>query len=260
MRIGYENGDPERVYARVAGRLADLSGLRVGELRVEEDDVRELLTAQLTEAGGMTLPARSLSEGTLRFLALCVLLEDPSVTGLLCMEEPENGIHPANVEAMVDLVRDLAVDARDEPGPDNPFRQVIINTHSPYVVQLVDKDDLLFADGARAGRIARQWPTVAPPGGHLARCSRSRGACRVKAGHPSVPHEPARCAYHAGDHRVIIRVLFIGEGTSDSGIATHILRIVTDNGHSAVITDPLVDRLQPPPRKTVAESCKPSRI
>lgn len=51
---------------------------------------------------------------------------------------------------------------------------------------------------------------------------------------------------------MIIRVLFIGEGTSDSGIATHILRIVTDNGHSAVITDPLVDRLQPPPRKTVA--------
>ncbi|HEX4831209.1 MAG TPA: AAA family ATPase [Trebonia sp.] len=148
LRIGYQDGDPERVEARVASRLADLSGLRVGELRVDEDDVRELLTVQLTETGGMTLPARSLSEGTLRFLALCVLLEDPSVTGLLCMEEPENGIHPANVEAMVGLVRDLAVDAGEEPGPDNPFRQVIINTHSPHVVQLVDKEDLLFADTA----------------------------------------------------------------------------------------------------------------
>jgi predicted ATPase len=148
QRIGYEDGDPERIYARVAGRLADLSGLKVRKLTVQEDDVRELLTVELTESGGMTLPARSLSEGTLRFLALCVLLEDPSVTGLLCMEEPENGIHPANIGAMVSLVRDLAVDARDAPGPDNPFRQVIINTHSPYVVQLVDPQDLLFADTA----------------------------------------------------------------------------------------------------------------
>lgn len=148
LRIGFEDGDPEHVYARVAGRLADLSGLSVRELKVEEDDAREFLTVQLTEANGMTLPARSLSEGTLRFLALCVLLEDPSVTGLLCMEEPENGIHPANIDAMVDLVRDLAVGPQDAPGNDNPFRQVIINTHSPYVVQLVDPQDLLFADTA----------------------------------------------------------------------------------------------------------------
>jgi hypothetical protein len=31
------------------------------------------------------------------------------------------------------------------PGPDNPLRQVIVNTHSPGVVQLVREDDLLFA-------------------------------------------------------------------------------------------------------------------
>lgn len=147
-RIGHEDGDPDRVYARIAGRLADLSGLNVRALDVEEDDQRELLTVRLTESSGMTLPARSLSEGTLRFLALCVLLEDPSVGGLLCMEEPENGIHPANIDAMVELLRDLAVDAHQAPGDDNPFRQVIINTHSPYVVQLVDPHDLLFADTA----------------------------------------------------------------------------------------------------------------
>ena len=147
-RIGYEDGDPERVYARVVGRLADLSGLKVRTLTVHEDDGRELLTVHLTERSGMTLPARSLSEGTLRFLALCVLLEDPSVTGLLCMEEPENGIHPASIGAMVNLVRDLAVDVDYAPGADNPLRQVIINTHSPYVVQLVDPGDLLFADTA----------------------------------------------------------------------------------------------------------------
>jgi hypothetical protein len=51
---------------------------------------------------------------------------------------------------------------------------------------------------------------------------------------------------------VILRILFIGEGPSDSGISHHIRRVVTEHGHSAVITDPLVDRLPPPPRKTVS--------
>ena len=89
---------------------------------------------------------RALSEGTLRFLALCVLLEDPTLTGLICMEEPENGIHPANLPAMLELVQDLAVDPDLPPDDDNPFRQVVINTHSPGVVQLCDPQDLLLAD------------------------------------------------------------------------------------------------------------------
>jgi predicted ATPase len=65
------------------------------------------------------------------------------------MEEPENGLHPANLEAMVRLVKDLAVDPFLPPGPDNPFRQVIINTHSPAIVQLVEPADLLFATTGR---------------------------------------------------------------------------------------------------------------
>lgn len=141
---------PEDIYARVANRLASLTGVSVRRLRVDADDARELLTIQLEEAPGIELPARSLSEGTLRFLGLCVLLEDPAVQGLICMEEPENGIHPANVPAMVQLAMDLAVDPFDPPGEDNPLRQVIVNTHSPAVVQLVDPQDLLYASTVQA--------------------------------------------------------------------------------------------------------------
>lgn len=46
----------------------------------------------------------------------------------------------------LELVQDLAVDPSQQPGPDNPFRQVLINTHSPGVVQLLSPDDVLFAD------------------------------------------------------------------------------------------------------------------
>ncbi|MEV0807330.1 AAA family ATPase [Micromonospora sp. NPDC050200] len=164
-RIANESGgehhksDPDAVYARVAGRLSDLVGVGVEGVVVELDQVREVFTLFLEERGDLRLPARALSEGTLRFLALCVLLEDPSFTGLICMEEPENGIHPANLPAMLQLVRDLAVDPRDAPGETNPFRQVIVNTHSPWVVQLCDPADLLLADvrprAAGGGRLTR---------------------------------------------------------------------------------------------------------
>jgi predicted ATPase len=136
---------PEDVYARVTNRLAGLAGLDIRSLRVDEDDIRQLFTIVIVDGQERELPARSLSEGTLRYLALCVLLEDPLATGLLTMEEPENGIHPANLDQMVDLVRDLAVDPQEAPGPDNPLRQVIVNTHSPAVVRLVGPEDLLLA-------------------------------------------------------------------------------------------------------------------
>ncbi|MDQ3631177.1 MAG: AAA family ATPase [Actinomycetota bacterium] len=136
---------PVNMYARVASRLSELTGVSLRELDVDADETRELFTLRLVEASGAEIPARSLSEGTLRFLALCVLLEDPDVGGVLCMEEPENGIHPANIPAMLNLLRDLAVDPNEPPGPGNPVRQVVVNTHSPVVVQVVAPDDLLFA-------------------------------------------------------------------------------------------------------------------
>lgn len=133
------------VYTRVANRVAGLAGLDVRAMWVDSDDVRQLLTVVVRDRSGRELPARSLSEGTLRYLALCVLLEDPQSTGVITMEEAENGIHPANLEQVIDLVRDLAVDPTLPPAPDNPLRQVIVNTHSPAVVRVVGEPDLLYA-------------------------------------------------------------------------------------------------------------------
>lgn len=133
----------EDVYAAVASAAAALTDVR--EVNVDFDPHRELLTLQAKLGSGPPLPARALSDGTLRFLALCIISVDAEFGGLVCMEEPENGIHPGRIEAMVDLVRSLAVDPEEPPGPDNPFRQVIVNTHSPYFVRYQSPDDLLLA-------------------------------------------------------------------------------------------------------------------
>jgi predicted ATPase len=151
-RLAHQNGtttlqEPhsENVYSRIANRLAQLID-DVYRVSVDRDEKRELLTLNVMGRDRTPHAARSLSDGTLRFLALAVLEQDPEVQGVLCLEEPENGIHPARISAMLKLLQSIATDAYEPIGPDNPLRQVIVNTHSPTVVQLVDEDTLLAAE------------------------------------------------------------------------------------------------------------------
>lgn len=133
-----------QVFIGLANRLSELTeGVR--SLAVDADERRELLTLLLTDRHGTVHEARALSDGTLRFLALAALEADPEALGLVCLEEPENGIHPQRVLALLRLLQDIAVDPRWPVDPENPLRQVIINTHSPLVAANVPQESLLVA-------------------------------------------------------------------------------------------------------------------
>lgn len=133
-----------QIYSQVGNRLAELID-DVHDLYIDRDDKRELLTLYVKSRDGTPHPARALSDGTLRFLALAILEVDPETQGLLCLEEPENGIHPERIPAMLHLLRDIATDIDEPIGSDNPLRQMIVNTHSPSVVKQVPDDSLLVA-------------------------------------------------------------------------------------------------------------------
>ena len=86
----------------------------------------------LQQRDGKIFSSRVLSEGTLRLLALCIIEYDNKVKGIICYEEPENGIHPFRINAMAHLLYNISTDFSDQHAP---LRQVIINTHSPVVVK-----------------------------------------------------------------------------------------------------------------------------
>ena len=102
------------------------------------------MTLYVRDRDGTPHPARALSDGTLRFLALSVLESDSKMQGVICLEEPENGIHPERIPAILELLMDIAVDTQQSVGIDNPLRQVIVNTHSPVVFQQVPDDSVVF--------------------------------------------------------------------------------------------------------------------
>lgn len=101
------------------------------EVDVIDDNENKQYLIKLKDTDKKEFSSRVLSEGTLRILALCILEYDDKHTGLLCFEEPENGIHPFRIKAMTDLLKDLSVDFNEV---DTPLRQVIVNTHSPVLV------------------------------------------------------------------------------------------------------------------------------
>ena len=142
------NGDV-RVYSQITNRLGELID-DVHGIHIDLDEKRELMTLFVNDRDGTPHPARALSDGTLRFLALSVLESDPKMQGVLCLEEPENGIHPERIPAILKLLMDIAVDTQLPVGDDNPLRQVIVNTHSPVVFQQVPDDSVVFVKATEA--------------------------------------------------------------------------------------------------------------
>ena len=147
-RLQAENQDRD-IYQELANRLSELVD-GVKEINIDKDDKRELFTLMLKFKDGGVFPARSLSDGTLRFVGLSVIELDSKSSGVICLEEPENGIHPQKIDSMIRLLTEIATDTQYPVDHENALRQVIINTHSPIVVQLVPEDSLLVAESKEA--------------------------------------------------------------------------------------------------------------
>jgi len=149
----------EQVFGHIANRLAELID-DVHEVSIDRDQVRELLVLYVKDRGGTSYPAQGLSDGTLRFLALATLELSPDTQSILCLEEPENGIHPERIPSMLQLLEDIAVDVTEPVDDENPLRQVMINTHSPVVVAQVSDESLLMAEAREMVRDGERFNRV----------------------------------------------------------------------------------------------------
>jgi predicted ATPase len=99
--------------------LKDLyEGIHDFDVLVEGGTVQVFFTE-----GDFVVPATRLSDGTLRYLCLLAILCDPEPPPLICIEEPELGLHPDILPKVADLLR-IASERT----------QIIITTHSDILV------------------------------------------------------------------------------------------------------------------------------
>jgi len=172
----------------------------VDDIFVRVDAERQTKTLYLRSRNGVVHEARTLSDGMLRFLALAVIGADVEASGLVCIEEPENGIHPGRVTAILELLKRTVVDPAFAVASDNPLRQIIVNTHAPALVRNVLLDELIIChayrrDGALLSvfsPLQNTWRDA--PAGDAARNNRAVGLGAVFAyldGHSETAWPPS---------------------------------------------------------------------
>lgn len=145
-KIRDETRSNERPSGALADIAADLTSLvsSVRSVVIKDDSESREYSFSLELSDKLQFSSRVISDGTLRLLALLTVLNDPSRKGLLCFEEPENGVHEGRIASLVHLMRD-SVSQDDELGSDAHF-QIIINTHSPAVMNALKASEIVAAE------------------------------------------------------------------------------------------------------------------
>jgi len=90
-------------------------------------------------------PLFQMSDGELAFVALLSLVCAPDDLGgsLVLVEEPENHLHPRLLETLVALLRQVRDEVSDRSVPPS---QIMLTTHSPYLVDQMNLDEILWIE------------------------------------------------------------------------------------------------------------------
>jgi len=88
---------------------------------------------------GQSLRAQQASDGAILFLAILALAHLPQPPTLLLLEEPENGIYPRRLGEVVAMLKEMVHRAEGVR-----FPQIIMSTHSPYVLSFFEPEEVTF--------------------------------------------------------------------------------------------------------------------
>lgn len=133
---------PDGVLADIALDLAALIP-SVRRIDVVNDILQRQYAFNIEFQDQLSFSSRLISDGTLRLLALLTVLNDPERKGSLCFEEPENGVHEGRIPTLVRILREAA--SVDDLA-DGSYFQIILNTHSPVVMENLLDQEIVAAD------------------------------------------------------------------------------------------------------------------
>lgn len=130
--IAWAKSDPEntRVYETILGEmrqlLPNLDAIIVTQARTDKQGI----AFSFRDHNGY-IAAPDLSDGTMFTLGLLCIFNAPQKPQILCIEEPETGLHPRRLRWLFDKMLTLAY-----PPAGQAPTQVILTTHSPSYVDL----------------------------------------------------------------------------------------------------------------------------
>jgi predicted ATPase len=135
----------KRVRARPATVvLQERKVFSFNEARVPYDEQREVAGHELIfdTIGAHGVPAHAMSEGTLLAYGLLTMLYSPSNTQLFLLDDIEQGLHPLAQRRLINTLKEFAKEQD---------RQILLTTHSPYIVDEIDANDVWVTAVDRGG-------------------------------------------------------------------------------------------------------------
>ena len=115
----------------MTGVSLDMANLVPGllNIKVDKNVARSEYDIWAETDDRLSFSANVLSDGTLRLLALASIRNDAQFQGVLCLEEPENGVHPLHLKNMAYLLREMAT-SFNKPLPGRSTFTANLNHHS----------------------------------------------------------------------------------------------------------------------------------
>ena len=116
---------------------------------------------RLETRDGNTILVQHASDGVILFLGILALMYTPKPPRLILIEEPEKGIYPPRLEEVIRLLRRLSeVELNKNPAP-----QIIMTTHSPYLLSFFQPEEATFLSrrekmGSVRARPFRDVPSI----------------------------------------------------------------------------------------------------
>jgi len=113
---------------QLPGWLRSLTPMDAVDFEFETDLSGRVLLV-LVETAGQRVSALSVSDGTLRFLALAAVLLTPDTGRIFFFEELDNGLHPTHLHLLLQWIQQVCRDQQI---------QVIGTTHNPAMLDLLE--------------------------------------------------------------------------------------------------------------------------
>ena len=143
--------DPKRKDALVSW-VRELTPMDVRDFEFPVDKITGLVQLVIREKDQRALSAYSVSDGTLRFLAMLASLLAEDSRGMYFFEEIDNGIHPARQWLLLELIEKQT--AKGDV-------QVVTTTHSPGLLAFVN--DSTFGNTSVVGRLEAAADSIIRP-------------------------------------------------------------------------------------------------
>lgn len=125
-----------QIYTSIIGVTKQIAPY-IDKITIEDEYASSFARLKWTEKAGndYSFDASQMSDGTLRALALVTLLMQPQKPPMICIDEPELGLHPEAIMILGDLIK-IASEST----------QIIISTQSTKLIDCFEPENIIVVD------------------------------------------------------------------------------------------------------------------